>query len=110
MTRPAALTTCSALAVAGVLAVSGCSTDGTVSRVVPKANVETKARAVMKAQTKKDYPVTCPGDLPLKTGATIKCVWTGTDGSTLGLTVTALNEDANSAKLKVQADGSATKS
>jgi hypothetical protein len=76
------------------LTTAGCASGG--SRV-EKGELAKQVRTLMKQQTGKDYPVSCPTDLKAKVGAVEHCTWSATDGSTLDLTVTVQKVDGASA-------------
>lgn len=94
------------LVAVAALGLAGCS--GGSTPTIPKAEIEKKASAAMKKSTKKSYPVTCPGDLEAKKGATMRCWWTDPKKNTLGVTVTLKTDDRFNSQLSVKADTKVT--
>lgn len=93
-------------AATAVLALAACSTGS--SGTIARAEVEKKASLAMKKATKKSYPVTCPGDLEARKGATMRCWWTDPKKNTLGITVTLKSDDRVNSELSVKADSKVT--
>lgn len=75
---------------------------------VSRAVLERKVRKEMAAQTQKSFPVTCKGGLAGKMGATQRCIWKASDGSTLGIDVELTGYSKGQANFHIQADDEAT--
>lgn len=99
--RPALLT---ATVAALGLALAGCGGGAQPAATIPQKTVQSKVRQLMKAKTGKDYSVTCPGDLTVRAGETMRCYQSDRKGNTLGLTVGIKNADAADPTLTVKAD------
>ena len=75
---------------------------------VPQSVLEQKVRQEMAAQTEKSFPVSCEGGLDGEVGATQRCVWKASDGSTLGIDVRLTGYSGGKANFHIQADDEAT--
>lgn len=84
--------TCCLSAVAVSVLLAGCSASVKVEKDTPKLSAGKLAATVsekLAAQTGQPKPeITCPEDLVGTVGATTRCTLTGTDGRTLGVTIT----------------------
>ena len=88
---------------AGV-AITGCSSTGTVT----KANLESDVLTQMQTVDPTTSVVTCPGDIEKKVGATINCEvsLSGADGTRTGvLLVTVISVDDGGAQLEGEITG-----
>lgn len=75
---------------------------------VPRSVLEQKVRQEMAAQTQKSFPVSCKGGLAGNVGATQRCVWKASDGSTLGIDVELTGYSNGTANFHIEADEKAT--
>jgi hypothetical protein len=85
---------------ASALVVSACSQTKTLS----KSEVETQAAAALTAQVgQQSPPITCPGDLEAKVGASEVCAITLDSGVyDVTISVTSFDETSNNATFDVQ--------
>lgn len=97
-------------AVAGVLALAGCSGSASVGGGVPsvdRAEVEEQAKTELaKTVGREPEEVSCPGDLPGRVAETMRCTLTDS-GTSLGVTVTVTRVDGADVKFDVEVDQSA---
>lgn len=89
---------------AGVLA--GCGGTATVDR----AQVEKEARTELSKSVGQQAPAaTCPGDLELTVGATMRCQMDFSEEERLGITVKVESVDGSDGRLSFVADDAVTK-
>lgn len=91
----------STLAIVGVLAVVGCSSQRVVKRGELESGVKSKLEAVAHAKAKS---VTCPDTLKAKVNATTRCTLKAMDGSKIGVTVTVTSINGGRVTYTAKAD------
>jgi hypothetical protein len=100
-------------AAALVFALLGCSGSvsaggGSVSKSEVEKQAQTQFDALAKSKGQASFPpITCPGDLDAKVGATEHCSATFSDG-TLGITVKVASVSGDTAHMDFQADSAVT--
>lgn len=83
--------------------LAGCSFLG--EKTVPKADLEHGVRQLLEEQIGQPVTsVTCDDDLAGEVDAQVRCTLEASDGSTIGLTVTASDVDGNDVKYEVVVD------
>jgi Domain of unknown function (DUF4333) len=110
-TRPS-LVACCLLAGAASALLVGCSASVKVEQDTPKLSAGKLATTVsekLAAQTGQPKPkITCPEDLVGKVGTTTRCTLTGTDGGTLGVTITVSSVEEGQINFDFKADDKAS--
>ncbi len=86
--------------------LAGCGGTATVDR----AQVEKEARTELSKSVGQQAPAaTCPGDLKLEVGTTMRCHMDFSEEERLGITVKVESVDGSDGRLNFVADGAVTK-
>ena len=92
--------------VALAVVLAGCGGTATVDR----AQVEKEARTELSKSVGQQAPAaTCPGDLKLKVGTTMRCYMDFPEDKRLGITVKVTSVDGSDGRLRFLADDALTK-
>ena len=92
--------------VALAVALAGCGGTATVDR----AQVEKEAQTELSKSVGQQAPAaTCPGDLDLEVGTTMRCHMDFSEEERLGITVKVESVDGNDGRLSFVADDAVTK-
>jgi Domain of unknown function (DUF4333) len=91
------------LAIAGILAVAGCtfSTFRTMDRGELESGVKKELEAVAQAKARS---VTCPDELEVEVDASTRCTLQAMDGTKFGVSVVVTSVDGDDVRYRVQVD------
>ncbi|MGH3359886.1 MAG: DUF4333 domain-containing protein [Nocardioidaceae bacterium] len=84
------------------------SEEPTTGTPIAQDVLEQEVRSFFKQETGKSFPVSCEGELEGEVGATQRCTWNASDGSTLGVDVKLTGYSGGQANFHIQADDKAT--